>query len=66
MIITTTLGDMDETLLVKTTGFQDSSIDRVEWVEYRLPTDPEGTHIHRSVHVVIKPPANPVTITSNL
>lgn len=54
-MITTTLGDRDETTLHKTTGVVDNDIEHTEWVEYR---EREGSEIiHRSVHVRLKKPA---------
>jgi hypothetical protein len=52
MIITTTKGDMDESLLVKTEGVVDNENERTAWVEYRLPGSDEI--IHRSAHVTLK------------
>ena len=50
MIITTTKGDMDESLLVKTEGIIDNDNERTTWVEYRL----NGELVHRSAHVTLK------------
>jgi len=50
MVITTTKGDMDESLLVKTEGVFDDDNERTTWVEYRLG----GELVHRSAHVCLK------------
>jgi hypothetical protein len=52
MLITTTLGDMDDATLIKTEGDIDNDNERTHWVEYRLT--PDGEVIHRSVHVHLK------------
>jgi len=54
-VITTTLGDRDETTLHKTTGVVDNENEYTEWVEYREYEG--GEIIHRSVHVRLKKPA---------
>lgn len=51
-MITTTLGDMDESLLVKTTGEIDNETEFTQWVEYRLKGSDEV--IHRSVNMQLK------------
>ena len=51
-MITTTLGDMDESLLVKTTGEIDNETEFTTWVEYRMPESDEV--IHRSVNMHLK------------
>ncbi len=51
-MITTTYGDMDESLLVKTTGEIDNQTELTAWVEYRLPESDEV--IHRSVNMQLK------------
>lgn len=51
-MITTTLGDMDETLLVKSEGEIDNDNEHTTWVEYRQTAD--GPIIHRSAHVALK------------
>jgi hypothetical protein len=51
-IITTTKGDMDENLLVKTEGSIDDENEYTTWVEYRLPDSDEI--IHRSAHIALK------------
>lgn len=49
-MITTIHGEMDEVLLEKRTGSDDSVTDVADWVEYWY----EGILVHRSVHVHIK------------
>lgn len=49
-LITTTKGDMEESLLEKKTGFIDNDNEYTTWVEYWL----EGELVHRSVHVQLK------------
>ena len=48
--ITTTKGDMDESLLEKREGSIDNDIEYTTWVEYWL----EGELVHRSAHVTLK------------
>ena len=50
MIITTTKGDMDESLLEKKEGLVNNDHEYTAWVEYWL----EGELVHRSVHVQLK------------
>jgi hypothetical protein len=50
MLITTTKGDMEESLLNKRTGVVDNSNEMTKWVEYWL----NGELVHRSVHVTLK------------
>ena len=49
-LITTTKGDMEESLLEKKEGFVDNDNEYTTWVEYWL----EGELVHRSVHVQLK------------
>jgi hypothetical protein len=49
-IVTTTKGDMDESLLEKREGSLDNDIEYTTWVEYWL----ESELVHRSVHVRLK------------
>jgi hypothetical protein len=49
-IVTTTKGEMDESLLEKKEGSVDNDIEYTTWVEYWL----EGELVHRSVHVSLK------------
>lgn len=50
MMITTTKGEMDESLLVKSEGKTENDKEIISWVEYRL----DDELVHRSVHVVLK------------
>jgi hypothetical protein len=50
MIVTTTKGDMDDSLLEKREGAIDNDNETTNWVEYWL----EGELVHRSVHMVLK------------
>lgn len=49
-MVTTTKGEMDESLLEKKEGFVDNDNEYTTWVEYWL----EGELVHRSVHVNLK------------
>ena len=49
-LITTTKGEMDESLLEKKTGFIDNDNEYTTWVEYWHG----GELVHRSVHVQLK------------
>jgi len=49
-LITTTKGDMDESLLEKREGSIDNDNEMTTWVEYWL----DGELVHRSVHVTLK------------
>lgn len=57
MIVTTTKGDMDDSLLEKREGSIDNDNESTNWLEYWFG----GELVHRSVHVRLKKPA--VTIT---
>lgn len=50
MIVTTTLGDMDDSQLEKREGEIDNDIEHTTWTEYHL----SGELVHRSVHVTLK------------
>jgi len=50
MLVTTTKGEIDESLLEKKEGTVDNEIELTTWVEYWL----EGELVHRSVHVTLK------------
>ena len=50
MIVTTTKGDMDDSLLEKREGSVDNEIEFTTWTEYWL----DGELVHRSVHVQLK------------
>jgi len=58
MLITTTKGLMDETLLVKKTGGIDNDNEHTTWTEYWL----NGELVHRSAHVTLKKPVSAETI----
>lgn len=49
-LVTTTKGEMDETLLEKKEGAVDNDNEYTTWVEYWH----EGELVHRSVHVTLK------------
>jgi hypothetical protein len=49
-LVTTTKGEMDETLLEKKEGFVDNDNEYTSWVEYWH----EGELVHRSAHVALK------------
>ena len=49
-LITTTKGEMDESLLEKKEGSVDNDNEITTWVEYWL----DGELVHRSVHVTLK------------
>lgn len=50
MLVTTTKGDMDDSLLEKREGSLDNDNETTNWVEYWL----DGELVHRSVHVTLK------------
>ena len=50
MIVTTTKGDMDDSLLEKQEGTVDNENELTTWVEYWL----DGELVHRSAHVTLK------------
>ena len=50
MIVTTTKGDMDDSLLEKREGIVDNDNELTTWVEYWL----DGELVHRSAHVTLK------------
>ena len=50
MIVTTTKGDMDDSLLVKQEGTVDNENELTVWTEYWL----DGELVHRSAHVTLK------------
>ena len=50
MIVTTTKGDMDDSLLEKREGSLDNENETTNWIEYWL----DGELVHRSVHVALK------------
>ena len=50
MIVTTTKGDMDDSLLMKQEGAIENDNELTSWTEYWL----DGELVHRSVHVLLK------------
>ena len=50
MIVTTTKGDMDDSLLEHRTGEVDNDNELTTWVEYWL----DGELVHRSAHITLK------------
>jgi len=50
MLVTTTKGEMDDSLLEKKEGTIDNENELTTWVEYWL----EGELVHRSAHVTLK------------
>ena len=50
MIVTTTKGDLDDSLLEKREGNVDNDNEYTTWVEYWL----DGELVHRSAHVQLK------------
>jgi len=49
-IVTTTKGEMDDSLLEKREGVDENDNERAEWVEYWLNDE----LVHRSVHMTLK------------
>ena len=49
-LVTTTKGDMDDSLLEKKEGSLDNDNETTTWVEYWL----DGELVHRSAHVQLK------------
>jgi hypothetical protein len=50
MLVTTTKGDMDDSLLEKREGSVDNENETTSWVEYWH----QGELVHRSAHVILK------------
>lgn len=50
MIVTTTKGDMDDSLLEKREGSVDNDTEATSWLEYWL----DGELVHRSVNMILK------------
>jgi hypothetical protein len=50
MLVQTTKGEMDDTLLEKKTGIIDNENETINWVEYWL----DDELVHRSVDMVLK------------
>lgn len=46
--------EMDTVELIRTDGGFENEDEITRWVEYRLPSDPNGRAVHRSVHVHLK------------
>jgi len=59
MLVTTTKGDMDDSLLEKREGSVDNDNEYTTWTEYWLDSE----LVHRSVHVQLK---KTVTLTSSV
>ena len=51
-LVTTTKGEIDESLLEKKEGSVDNDNESTTWVEYWL----DGELVHRSAHVTLKKP----------
>jgi hypothetical protein len=62
MIVTTTKGEMDDSLLVRKDGNMEDSNEKTSWVEYYL----DDELVHRSVHVELKNPLVTETILGEL
>jgi hypothetical protein len=52
MLVTTTKGEMDDSLLEKREGAVDNDNEFTTWTEYWL----DGELVHRSAHVTLKKP----------
>jgi len=50
MIVTTTKGEMDDSLLEKRVGSDETDTETISFTEYWL----DGEMVHRSVHVTLK------------
>jgi hypothetical protein len=50
MIVNTTKGEMDDSLLEKREGSLENDTETTSWVEYWL----DGELVHRSVHMALK------------
>ena len=59
MLVNTTKGEMDDSLLEKREGTVDNDNETTTWVEYWL----DGELVHRSAHVTMKKTA---TLTSSV
>jgi len=62
MLVTTTKGDMDDSLLERKQGGVDNEVELTDWVEYWLA----GECVHRSVHVRLKTAASVFAETADL
>lgn len=50
MLVATTKGDVDDSLLEKREGVIDNEVERTTWIEYWMNDE----LVHRSVHVTLK------------
>jgi hypothetical protein len=50
MLVTTTKGEMDDSLLERRDGSVENDTETTSWVEYWL----DGEMVHRSVHMALK------------
>lgn len=50
MLVSTTKGEMDDSLLERREGVMDNEHEETKWLEYWL----DGEMVHRSVHVHLK------------
>lgn len=50
MIVNTTKGEMDDSLLEKREGSLENDTETTSWIEYWL----DGEMVHRSVHMALK------------
>ncbi len=50
MMVTTTKGEMDDSLLVKKTGSEENENEALQWIEYWLGEE----LVHRSVNMQLK------------
>ena len=50
MLVTTTKGEMDDSLLEKREGSLENDTETTSWVEYWL----DGEMVHRSVHMALE------------
>lgn len=62
MLITTTKGEMDDSLLVRKDGGIENDNEKTSWVEYYLGDE----LVHRSVHVELKQPLNLIPVLGEM
>jgi hypothetical protein len=62
MIVTTTKGEMDDSLLVRKDGNMENDNEKTSWVEYYLGDE----LVHRSVHVELKQPLNLIPVLGEM
>ena len=62
MLVTTTKGEMDDSLLVRKDGNMEDPNEKTSWVEYYLGDE----LVHRSVHVELKNPLVTETILGEM